>query len=111
MTTQSPVPDQLPAARTVSRNVRRLRRARDWTQAETAERFNTFSTESPWSVATWSASEQSDRKRQRAWTADQVTAAAQTFGVTVGDLFAECCSQCCGEPPEGFTCNTCGGAR
>lgn len=100
---------QLNAARTVSRNVRRLRRARGWTQEEAGQSFGAVYGET-WSNAVWSASEQTDGRRQRAWTADQLAAVAELFGVTVGDLFAECCSKCGGEPPTGFTCNTCGGA-
>lgn len=97
------------AAQTVSQNVRRLRRARGWTQKEAAQRFSAIYGE-VWSNAVWSQSEQADRERQRPWTADQLVAMAAMFEVTVGDLLAECCSQCGGTPPAGFTCNTCGGA-
>jgi transcriptional regulator with XRE-family HTH domain len=97
------------AAQTVSRNVRRLRRARGWMQAEAAQRFAEI-LGVPQSTASWSAGEQSNKPRQRAWMANELAALAELFGVAIGDLFDECCSKCEGEPPVGFTCNTCGTA-
>ena len=95
------------AAETISRNVRRLRRARDWTQEEAAERFSKISG-LPQSKASWSAGEQVGKARQRQWTANDLVALAELFGVAIGDLFSECCSQCAGAPPAGFACLTCG---
>jgi transcriptional regulator with XRE-family HTH domain len=95
------------AAQTVSRNVRRLRRARGWTQEEAAERFREISG-LPQSKASWSAGEQVGKARQRLWTANDLAALAELFGVAIGDLFNERCSKCAGDPPAGFTCDTCG---
>jgi transcriptional regulator with XRE-family HTH domain len=95
------------AAQTVSRNVRRLRRARGWMQAEAARKFAAI-LGAPQSVASWSAGEQDDKPRQRSWTANELAALAELFEVAIGDLFNECCSKCAGDPPAGFTCNTCG---
>lgn len=104
-----PTSRPLAAARTVSLNVRRLRRLRGWTQEEAGVRFGAIHGE-VWSNAVWSAAETTGGTRQRAWTADELVSVAELFGVTVGDLLAECCSQCGGTPPAGFTCNTCGSA-
>ncbi|WP_158719328.1 hypothetical protein [Streptomyces sp. NBRC 110035] len=53
-----------------------------------------------------------DCGRVRTVPVDFVVAAARVFGVTVGELLEDiACSVCRGEPPEGFTCNTCGTTR
>jgi len=97
------------AAEIISRNVRRMRRARGWTQAEAAQRFTEI-TGQPQSNASWSAGEQVGRPRQRQWTANDIAGLAALFEVPVGDLFESQppCRACGGEPPAGFTCNTCG---
>lgn len=97
------------AAEIISRNVRRMRLARGWTQAETARRFSEI-TGQPQSVASWSAGEQVGKARQRQWLANDVAALALLFDVPVGDLFEPQppCRSCNGEPPAGFTCNACG---
>lgn len=99
------------AAENISRNVRRLRRARGWTQAEAAQRFSTVAGQ-PQSNASWSAGEQVGKSRQRQWTANDVAALSMLFEVPIGDLFEATlpCRQCNDHPPAGFTCNTCGGA-
>lgn len=102
------------AARVMSANVRRLRRARGWTQVEAAQRFAEIHGEH-WSNASWSQAEQSGGSRQRAWSVDELVSMARLFRVPVADLLPEApaCAQCKGAPPAGFTCNSCGtgGAR
>jgi hypothetical protein len=76
------------AAETVSRNVRRLRWARGWTQEEAGQKFGAIYGE-VWSNAMWSIGEQTGGQRQRAWTANQLVALAELFGVAVGDLLGD----------------------
>jgi hypothetical protein len=97
------------AAEIISRNVRRLRRARGWTQTEAAHRFSEI-TGQPQSNASWSAGEQVGKSRQRQWSANDIASLAVLFDVPVGDLFEPQppCRSCGGEPPSGFTCNACG---
>jgi transcriptional regulator with XRE-family HTH domain len=97
------------AARAMSVNVRRLRQARGWTQVEAARRFAEIHGEH-WSNASWSQAEQSGGSRQRAWSVDELVSMARLFSVAVTALLPEvpACPQCKGEPPAGFTCNTCG---
>lgn len=98
------------AAEIISRNVRRLRCAKGWTQAEAAKHM-TVLTSGPWSAATWGAAERAPESgRTKSWTANEIAALAELFGVTVGALFGECCPTCNYQPPAGFTCNTCGAA-
>lgn len=98
-------------AENVSRNISRLRRQAGWTQKEACTRLAAI-TGSRWSDVTWSQAEQVGGScRQRAWNAGELSAMAALFRVTVGELLAdggECCTQCEGRPPAGFTCNTCG---
>lgn len=99
------------AAHNISRNVRRLRLARGWTQTEAIQRFGKVSGEPKFSVVTWSAAERApETKRTKSWTANEIAALAETFGVPVGDLFEAQppCRACDGQPPAGFTCNSCG---
>lgn len=101
------------AAHNISRNVRRLRRARHWTQEEAAERFSRIFGGSPVSKVTWSAGERApETNRPKSWTANEVAALAVLFGVPVGDLFDSAlpCRACGGQPPSGFICKACGTA-
>lgn len=101
------------AAENISRNVRRLRRARGWTQAEAAQRFVKITGAPPQSKAAWSAAERApETGRPKSWTANEVAVLAELFGVPVGDLFEAQppCRACNDRPPNGFTCNTCGAA-
>lgn len=100
------------AAETISRNVRRLRRARGWTQEEAGQRFAAI-TGQPQSKASWSAAERSpETGRSKSWTANEIAALAELFDVGVGDLFdpQPPCRVCGDQPPAGFTCNSCGAA-
>lgn len=97
----------------ISKNVRRLRRARGWTQEEACTRFGNVIGAPAMSKASWSAGERApETDRPKSWTANEVAALAVLFGVSVGDLFAaeDGCRVCDDRPPAGFTCNTCGGA-
>ena len=96
-------------ARFMSANVRRLRRSRGWTQVEATQRFAEIHGEH-WSNATWSQAERSGGSRQRVWTVDELVSMARLFRVPVSQFLPETpsCEQCKGEPPVGFTCNTCG---
>jgi transcriptional regulator with XRE-family HTH domain len=99
------------ASENISRNVRRLRRARGWTQAEAAKRFAEVAGAPSMSVASWSAGERApETSRSKSWTANEIAALAELFDVSVGDLFEPQmpCRSCDGTPPVGFTCNTCG---
>jgi hypothetical protein len=58
-----------------------------------------------------SAAERSvDGKRVRKFDIDEVARIADVFGVTIDELLMPPapCPQCDGDPPPGFTCNTCG---
>lgn len=94
-------------AQNVSASVRRLRKARGWTQTEAGERFGAIYGE-VWSATTWMFAEKVGGRRQRSWTANELAAVAELFGVTVDDLMSNDCTQCEGAPPQGFTCNLCG---
>jgi transcriptional regulator with XRE-family HTH domain len=75
----------LDASQTVSRNVRRLRLARGWTQAEAGQRFGQI-TGVALSNAAWSMAEKQTRPRE--WTAGELIALTRLFGVTFDELFA-----------------------
>lgn len=101
------------AAHNISRNVRRLRRARNWTQEEAALRFSQITGAPAMTNASWSAGERAaETNRSKSWTANEIAALAELFEVPVGDLFDRQppCRACGDTPPAGFTCNTCGGA-
>lgn len=98
------------AAHNISRNVRRLRRAKGWTQAEAAERMAAL-TGFRTSTASWSAGERApETNRAKSWSANEVAALAELFEVPVGDLFEAHppCRACDDKPPAGFACLTCG---
>lgn len=50
--------------------------------------------------------------RVRSMSVDFASHAARALGITLTELLTEpaVCKACKGEPPAGFTCNTCGGA-
>lgn len=69
--------------RTIARNLRRARLARDWKQAELGEALSRI-TDRPWSVATVSAAERSaETDRVRRFDAGDLAAFAQVFGLPV----------------------------
>lgn len=77
------------AARRIAANVRSLRRAAGWQQQEAAARLAQAGGPT-WTVAAWSAMERSAvTDRVRAFTADEIEALADLFGVAVGDLFGD----------------------
>jgi DNA-binding XRE family transcriptional regulator len=89
----------------VSYNMRRLRKARGWRQAELGAMLG-------WTNVTVSNAERPRAgRRARRFCIDDVIRVAGAFGVTVEDLLAPPadCRQCKGSPPPGYTCNTCGG--
>lgn len=101
------------AAHNISRNVRRLRRARGWTQEEATQRFAQIAGIPAMTKAWWSAGERApETGRPKSWTANEVATLAELFEVPVGDLFEAQppCRACGDKPPAGFTCNTCGTA-
>lgn len=88
------------ARETVSRNVRQLRQARGWTQAQLAEAIGLG-----WSEDTTGQAEHG----RRAWTADEIAAAAQALGVAPGRLFrSSACEYCYGTPGPMTKCLGCG---
>ena len=91
------------AALTVAHNVTRLRKARGWLQRDLSERLEPFGYR--WSLATVSAAE----KGRRAWTANELVALAEAFGVGIAELFESPshCANCKGTPPVGFICQSC----
>jgi hypothetical protein len=89
----APVCEQEPAplvdvdrvSEAVSWNVRRLRIARGWTQAEAGQRLGQI-TGNTWSYSVWSMAEAQTRPRE--WTATELIALTHIFGVTLSELFA-----------------------
>lgn len=76
------------APRNIAYNVRRLRRARGWTQEQAAEAVHSLG--GPlWSKAAWSSIERSaETDRVRAFTAEEIVYFAETFEVPIAELFA-----------------------
>lgn len=87
------------AALTVSSNVRALRQARGWTQAQLTAAIGLG-----WSEVVMGMAEHG----RRAWTADEIAAAARALQVMPGRLFEVSCDTCQGLPPAGFACLACG---
>jgi hypothetical protein len=88
----------------IGANIRALRRARGWTQAQLGELM-----EWPTSSTVCAAEGRRDG-RQRGFTTDEVQRLADIFGVKTSQLTTRC-AHCCGYPPPGFTCLTCGARR
>lgn len=86
--------------RTVAYHLRRLRKARGWTQADLAERLNRRGID--WSVPSLGMAERSRNPRHRAhrFDADQIVTFAEVFGVHYTDFFA---------PPGSESPSACGG--
>ena len=98
------VSDALSANQLVAVNVRRLRKARGWTQQELGTKLG-------WEKTVVSTAERSvSARRVRQFSIDDAVAIAEVFGVTIADLITPVppCGQCGNNPPQGYTCNTCG---
>lgn len=93
------------APQTIGRNVARLRRAKGWSQAQLAVELAPMLGRTPWSRQAVNMGEQG----RRSWTATEIAAVGQLFGVTPGSLFEDAdCTTCSGTPPVGFVCKECG---
>jgi len=88
----------------IGANIRALRRDRGWTQAQLGELME-------WPTnSTVCAAEGRRDGRQRGFTTEEVQRLADIFGVKPWQL-ATRCAHCCGYPPPGFACLTCGARR
>jgi transcriptional regulator with XRE-family HTH domain len=88
----------------IGANIRALRRARGWTQAQLGKLMQ-------WPTSsTVCAAEGRRDGRQRGFTTDEVQRLADIFGVKASQLTTRC-AHCCGYPPPGFACLTCGTHR
>jgi hypothetical protein len=87
--------------RTIASNIRRLRKARGWSQEEAERRLAAHGL--AWSNVVWCAAEKSaDRDdRIRSFTAEEIVALASLFEVTPNELFGT---------PEIVTCPRCDGS-
>jgi transcriptional regulator with XRE-family HTH domain len=77
------------APRNIAYNIRRLRRARGWTQVQAAEAMRSLGGPD-WNKQAWSWAERSaeiDRVRQ--FTAEEIAYLAETFEVSIAELFAQ----------------------
>ena len=91
-------PNEITAA-----NVRRLRKARGWSQAELARQWGVSVTVVVNSEAA------AGRRKPRIISVNDVVALAGVFGVPVTDLISMSrCPVCEGAPPRGLSCRTCG---
>ncbi|WP_371787436.1 helix-turn-helix domain-containing protein [Streptomyces albidoflavus] len=106
MTEQTLAASPLPLADVISANVRILRRRKRWTQEQAGQKWETV-TGRAISAQSWYAME---RPGSRAWTADDIEAAADLFDVEPVALLVplDTCAQCNDQPPAGFICATCG---
>ncbi|MFF0630364.1 hypothetical protein [Streptomyces sp. NPDC004296] len=96
----------LPLADVISANVRILRTRKRWTQEQAGQEWKTVTGRAV-SAQTWYALE---RSGGRAWTADDIEAAARLFDVEPVALLLplDACAQCTDQPPAGFICTACG---
>lgn len=94
---------QQPPSYWVAVNMRRFRQKLGWTQTQFGEKLG-------WTKVTVSVAELSNGRRSRKFGVDEVAQIADALGVTVNDMISPIppCERCSDEPPEGFTCNTCG---
>jgi hypothetical protein len=106
MTEQTLAASPLPLADVISANVRILRRRKRWTQEQAGQEWETVTGRAV-SAQTWYALE---RPGGRAWTADDIEAAAYLFDVEPAALLVplDTCGQCDDQPPAGFICAACG---
>jgi transcriptional regulator with XRE-family HTH domain len=96
--------DWIPRERTVTAgaNIRALRRAFGWTQAQLAGKMGWAST------STVCAAEGHRDRAQRNFTPAEIDQLAGIF-VRAWELISRC-AHCKGNPPVGYTCQTCGRA-
>jgi hypothetical protein len=88
-------------AAVVGANIRALRRACGWTQAQLAGKMG-------WaSASTVCAAEGHRDGKQRNFTPAEVDQLAGIFDVRPWELITRC-AHCKGNPPVGYTCQTCG---
>jgi hypothetical protein len=87
-------------ATVVGANIRVLRHRRGWTQAHLGELMGWMSN------STVCAAEGRRDRRQRGFTADEVTRLAGIFELSTAQLTTRC-ANCEGHPPTGFACLTC----
>ncbi len=88
---------------TAAANIRALRIARGWTQTQLAGKMG-------WANAsTVCAAEGRRDGRQRSFTPAEISLLADIFGVRPWELTSRC-AHCKGNPPVGYTCQTCGGS-
>jgi hypothetical protein len=85
----------------VGANIRALRLRKGWTQAELGKLMDWPTT------STVCAAEGHRDGRQRGFTTKEVARLAAIFDVSAWHLTVEC-ANCCGRPPIGFACLTCG---
>ncbi|MFI5808901.1 hypothetical protein [Streptomyces sp. NPDC051561] len=106
MTEQTLAASPLPLADVISANVRILRRRNRWTQGQAGQEWETV-TGRTMTAQSWHFLE---RSGGRAWTADDIEAAADLFDVEPATLLVplDVCAQCDDRPPAGFICATCG---
>lgn len=89
----------------IGRHVARGRRRLGLTQGQMGERIGVL-TGRTWTRKAVLAAEKGDR----VFTAAEMVAFAEVFGVSIESLFgsAPVCETCGDVPPTGFTCNDCG---
>ena len=91
-------------AAVVGANIRALRQGRGWPQSYVSALMG-------WSSNSTVCSAEGHRDgRQRGFTPDEVQRLADIFGVKTSQLTTRC-AHCCGYPPPGFACLTCGARR
>jgi len=101
-----------PVSDFVGDRVRQLRKSHGWNMEELADRCVRAGRPELTANALWllEGGRRKDDERTRQVTVDELVALAGAFGRSTEDLlFApDDCRRCHGEPPYGFTCNTCG---
>lgn len=95
-------------ARIVGRNIAILRRAAGLSQGALAEKMTAAGHRMGASVMGFVELGRISGGQPRALSVDQLMAFAAFFERNPMDLLIPICDACEGEPPQGFTCNTCG---
>jgi transcriptional regulator with XRE-family HTH domain len=98
------VSQPLPVSEQVMARIRRFRKTRGMSAQALADAI----TEHGYAISRSVLANQEARRIQTV-PVDLAKAAADVFGIPIGDLFeGPFCSTCRDEPPSGFTCNACG---